>query len=56
MLVPPAHTHFNGDHTSRNERIPKSSEQRLNNNVIQRAREKYLAPESSCVSPDAHRH
>ena len=52
----PAHTHFNGDHASSNERITKSSEQRLNNNVIQRRREKCLAFESSQASPDAHQH
>jgi hypothetical protein len=54
-MFPPLHL-SNSHHASSNQRITKSSEQRLNNNVIQRAREKYLAFESSCASPDAHRH
>jgi hypothetical protein len=54
-MFPPLHL-CNSHHASSNQRITKSSEQRLNNNVIQRRREKYLAFESSCASPDAHRH
>ena len=54
-MSPPLHL-CNSHHASSNQRITKSSEQRLNNNVIQRRREKYLAFESSCASPDAHRH
>ena len=46
--------HLHGHHASSNQRITKGGNQRLDSTVIQRARDKCLAFESSQASPDAH--
>jgi len=56
LACPTRLRHLYGHHASSNQRITKNSGQRLDRNMIQRARDKYLAFESSQASSDAHQH